>query len=149
MEIDDQVEPLVREALTAVVKCDTERLGQAILAFPSDDAMLKGAHLTTAVALYVLNDVYGRRPTSEEIRAVADKLVEMEDWTDVTSDEVFAFLTAAHDRRRLDEVLPPDRIIPLAYLIAGNLLSSCCDEGEFWFNYLDRAEAVIEATPTS
>lgn len=149
MKIYEQVEPLVREALTAVVKNDAERLERAFLAFPNDDAMTNGARLATAVSLYVLSDVYGRRPTEEELRSVAEKLVQMEDWTDVTSDEVVAFLTAAYDRRRADEVLPVDRIVPLAYVVAGNLLSSCCKDGEFWFNYLDRVESAIEATPTS
>ena len=70
----------------------------------------------------------------------------MEDWTDVTSDEVTTFLTAAYDGTRADQILPTNRIAPLAYLIAGNLLSSCCREGEFWFNYLDRAESALEAS---
>jgi len=146
MRIDDQVEPLVREALTAVVKSDPDRLRQAFTAFPNDDAMTSGARLATAVALYVLNDVYGRRPTPAELRSVADKLVEMEDWTDVTSDEVTTFLTGAYDGARATQVLPANRVAPLAYVIAGNLLSSCCKEGESWFNYLDRAESGLETS---
>lgn len=149
MRIDDQVEPLVREALTAVVKSDPERLRQAFTAFPDNDAMTSGARLATAVALYVLNDVYGQRPTPAELRSVADKLVEMEDWTDVTPDEVTTFLTASYDGARATEVLPADRIAPLAYVIAGNLLSSCCKDGEYWFNYLDRVEAGLEASSES
>jgi hypothetical protein len=147
MRIDEQVEPLVREALTAVVKSDPERLRQALTSFPDDNATIAGTRLATAVALYVLDDVYGHRPTPAELRSVADKLVEMEDWTDVTADEVTMFLVVAHDGTRADRVLPADRITPLAYLIAGNLLSSCCKEGEFWFNYLDRAESALEASP--
>jgi hypothetical protein len=147
MEIDDQVESLAREALTAVVKSDAERLQRAFAAFPDDESMTRGAQLVTAVSLYVLSEVYGRTPTEPELRAVADKVVEMESWTDVTSDEVVSFLTAAYNGTRADQVLPLPRVGPLAYVIAGNLLSSCCKEGEFWFNYLDRAEAVLEATP--
>jgi hypothetical protein len=146
MRIDDQVEPLVREALTAVVKSDPDRLRQAFAAFPDGSAMTSGARLATAVALFVLNDVYGRRPTPAEVRSVADKLVELEDWTDISSDEVTTFLTAAYGGTRADRILPADRIAPLAYVIAGNLLSSCCKEGEFWFNYLDRAESGLEAS---
>jgi hypothetical protein len=128
MRIDAQIEPLVREALTAVVKSDPDRLRRAFEAFPDS------------------HDIYGRRPTLAEVRSVADKLVEMEDWTDVSSEEVTAFLTAAYDGSRADQVLPADRIAPLAYVTAGNLLSSCCKEGEFWFNYLDRAESGLEAS---
>jgi hypothetical protein len=146
MRIDAQIEPLVREALTAVVKSDPDRLRRAFEAFPDSDAMTSGARLATAVTLFVLHDIYGRRPTLAEVRSVADKLVEMEDWTDVSSEEVTAFLTAAYDGSRADQVLPADRIAPLAYVTAGNLLSSCCKEGEFWFNYLDRAESGLEAS---
>lgn len=146
VEIDVQVEPFVREALTAVVKSDAQRLERALGAFPDDEAMTKGARLATAVSLYVLNDVHGGQPNGGELRAVADKLVEMEGWTDINSDEVMTFLAAAYSGRPGTAVLPVDRIAPLAYVIAGNLLSSCCKEGEFWFNYLDRAEAALEAT---
>ena len=146
MRIDDQVEPLVREALTAVVKSDPERLRAAFTAFPDDEATTSGARLATAVSLYVLNDVYGQRPTRAELKSVADKLVEMEDWTDATSEEVVTFLSAAYDGIRADKVLSVNRVAPLAYLIAGNLLSSCCKDGEYWFNYLDRAESALEAS---
>ncbi len=149
MKISSEVEPLVREALTAMVKSDPERLRRAFLDFPNDNAMTAGAEIATTVSLYVLTDVYGRKPSHEEIVAVAEKLVEMEDWTDVTADEVVTFLTAAFDGNPMDQILPLDRIGPLAYLTAGNLLSSCCKDGEFWYNYLDRAEAAIEAATPS
>lgn len=147
MRIDDRIEPLVREALTAVVKSDAERLGRAFLAFPDDHAMTEGARLATAVALYVLGDVYGRTPTSEELRAVGDKLVEMEDWTDITSDEVVSFLTAAYQGRWADEIVLAGRIAPVAYVVAANLLASCGRKGEWWFTYLDRVETALEEAP--
>jgi hypothetical protein len=147
MEIDSRLEPLVREALTAVVKRNPERLQTALASFPDDLSLTKGAQLAVAVALYVLQDAYGRKLTEQEIRAVADKLVEQEDWTDLTSDEIATFLTAAYDRTSADRVLPLDRVGPVAFVLAGNLLSSCCKEGEWWFNYLDRAEAVLESAP--
>ncbi|WP_435123357.1 hypothetical protein [Micromonospora tulbaghiae] len=149
MRIDDRIESLVREALTAVVKSDAERLERALLAFGTDDALVEGVQLATAVSLHVLRDAYGREPDGDEVRAVADKIVEMEDWTDVGSDEVFNFVSAASAGRRADAVLPADRIAPLAFVIAGNLLSSCCKEGEFWYNYLDRIEAQIESATGS
>jgi hypothetical protein len=146
MKISSVVEPLVREALTAVVKGDPERLQRAFLAFPNDEVMTDGARIASAISLYVLFDSYGRRATSEEIRAVAEKVVELEDWTDITSEEVEAFLDAAYKGDKAVQVLPTGRIAPLAYVIAGNLLSSCHKEGEGWWDYLDRAEAAIEAT---
>jgi hypothetical protein len=149
MDIDARVEPLVREALAAVAGKDPERFQQAILAFPDDDAMTKGVQLAVALALYILHDQYGRTPTEEEIHAVANGVAELESWTDVSSDEVVTALTAAINRVRADQVLPLERALILAYVITGNLLASCHREGEKWWDYLDRAEAVIEATPTS
>ncbi len=149
MKIDNEVETLVRETLTGVVKSDSDRFQRALAAFPDDKSTAKAVQLATAVALFVLNDVYGRTPTEAEMRAVADKLVDMENWAGVTSDEVTTFLIAAHHHTRADQVLPLERVIVLSFVLAGNLLSSCCKEGEFWFNYLDRVEATLEAAPGS
>jgi hypothetical protein len=146
MIIDERVEPLVRSTIEAVVKRDMAALQGAFARFPDDESMTYGAQLASAVGLYVLHDVYGREPTAAEIRAVANKLAEMESWTDVTADEVVLFLSAALAGQRADRVLPLERVAILPYVIAGNLLASCCKEGEWWFDYLDRAESAIEAT---
>jgi hypothetical protein len=109
--------------------------------------MTSGYRLAAAVAVYVLEDQYGRQPFAEEIHAVAAKLVELEGWTDVTADEVVKFLTALYAGQRVDEVLPLQRAFLVSYVLAADLLSSCHREGEWWFDYLDRAEAAIEAAP--
>jgi antirestriction protein ArdC len=149
MEIDNQTEPLVREALAAVVGKDPDRLQRAILAFPDSDTMAKGIRLATAVSLYILHDQYGHTPTEAEIRAAATGVADLESWTDVTADEVVAALTAAINRVRADQVLPVERVVILAFVIAANLVSSCHKDDEEWWDYLDRAEAVIQATPAS
>jgi hypothetical protein len=146
--IDDQVEPRVREALTAVAKKDPERLQQAIGAFSDDEAIIKGIRLAAAVALFALHDAHdGRKPTDAELAEIAEDMEEDEDWTDVTSDEIKKFLTAAYDKVQLDQVLPMERVIVLAFVIAANLVASYRGDDEQWWDYLDRAEAVIEATP--
>lgn len=149
MEIDGTVEPLVREALTAVVKRDPDRFAAAVAAFPDGEAIIKGMRLATALSLYALSDHYGRTPTNSEIQAVAAKLVEMEHWTDVTSSEVVATLQAAINNTPADEVLPMERTLIVAYVSAGNLLSSAHRDDEKWWDFLNRAEAAIEATPDS
>lgn len=147
MKIDDRVEQAVRKTLTAVVQRDSDKLASAISSLPGDEATAQGLQLAVALSIFVLRDQYGRNPTDLEIRAVADKLVEMESWTDVTADEVVAALTAAFGRVAVDQVLSPQRALIVSYVIAGNLLSSCHRDDEEWWNYLDRAEAAIEATP--
>ena len=146
MKIDDRIESLVREALTAVVKRDPERLQAAIAAFPDEHALTAGYRLAAAIALYVLQDQYGRQPTPAEVRAVADKLVELEGWTDIQSDEVTRYLTALYGGTRVDEVLLLERAFLVSYVLAGDLLSTCRRKTEDWWDYLDRAEAAIEAS---
>lgn len=146
MRIDDQVEQVLREALTAAVKEDPARLQRAFAAF-SDDDLLQGTRIAAAISLQVLSESYGHSPNAAEIQSVAAKTATMESWTDVSANEVAAFLTAAHAGRKATEVLPANRIAPIAFVLAANLLASCCREGEYWFDYLDRVEAVLEARP--
>lgn len=148
MKIDRQVEPLVREALTAVVKRDPERLARALATFPAGEATVSGARLAMAVALYVLRDQSGQTPTEKEIRVVAGDIAKAEDWTDVTPDEITTALNSALGGVRADSVLPMERILLLAYVIAGYLVSSYRRDDDEWWDYLDRAEAAIEAAST-
>lgn len=148
MEIDSRVEPLVRAVLNAVVKRDAERLQAALTAFPDADKMATGYRLAAAVALYVLHDQYGRQPTPDEIRAVADKTAELENWTDITSNEIRDFLTAIYAQNTTaDAIMPLKRAVLVSYVLTGDLLSSCRRQDEKWWDYLDRAEAAIEAAP--
>ncbi|MEU4562963.1 hypothetical protein AB0F72_31670 [Actinoplanes sp. NPDC023936] len=147
-KIDFSVEPLVREALGAVVGKDLARLQQALGAFTSDEAAIHGLNLATAVSLYVLYDLNeGVRSTNEELAEIAGEVATAEKWVGPAEDEVNKYLQAAHSGTRVDQILPMERVIILAYVIAANLLASYCDEGEHWWDFLDRAEAAIEATP--
>jgi hypothetical protein len=147
MKIDARVETIVRKALTGVIQRDNDKFASAIASFPDDDAVAEGIRLAVALALFVLLDQYGRTPTDTEIRAVSEKVVEMEDWTDVTTDEVFDVIVAAFNHVAADQVLPMQRVIIVPYVTAGNLVSSCHKEGEEWWDYLDRVETAIEASP--
>lgn len=148
MSVDDRVEPLAREALTAVVKRDPDRLDRAFAAFSGEgeEAARAGVRLAMSVALYVLHDQYGGMPPEADLRAVAGKVAEMERWSQVTSDEVVAILTAAAEGTPGDEVLPMERVVVLPFIIAGNFLSGFRRPDENWWDYLDRAEAAIESS---
>lgn len=148
--IDSHVEPLVREALAAVIGQDAERLHRAITAFPDGESVIKGVRLATAVALFALHDRHGpERPTDEKLTEIATGAAEDEDWTDITPDEIVNYLAAAYDKVGVDRVLPMERVVILAFVIAANLVSSYHPAGEEWWDYLDRAESVIEAAPES
>lgn len=147
MMIDARVEPLVREALAAVITKDRGRFQQAIDAFPDDAAMTQGVQLAATVAMYIVEECYGRSPTKEQIRETADDIATVDDWTDIVADEVATFIVAAVDHVRFETVLPIERFVLLSYVMAGYLLSFHRRENEEWWDHLDRAEAVIEARP--
>lgn len=145
--IDESIEPLVREALAAVVGKDAERLQRAITAFPDSESMTKGIRLAAAVALYALLDLHdGQQPSDGELAEIACDITKAESWTDVSSDEIIKYLTAAYRKARVDQILPADRVIILTFVIAANLVASYHDDNEEWWDYLDRAEAALEAS---
>jgi hypothetical protein len=59
-----------------------------------------------------------RRPTDEQLAEIAADAVEDEDWTDVAADEIVRYLAAAYDKVSVDQVLPMERVVILAFVIA-------------------------------
>lgn len=148
--LDDRVEPLVRNALSAAAAQDPDRLADAMLAFSDAVALIKGIRLAAAVAVLVVTDLHhGKRPTAAELAEVAADIAAAEDWTDITADEIVILLTAAYDGKRVDDLLPMDRVIAMSFVVTASLLASYRDDGEQWWDYLDRAEAIIEASLNS
>lgn len=147
MVIDDQVEPLVREALHGAVKRDDDRLSAALRAFPDEGTRTKGLELALAVTAYLLYDMYDGRPSADELRELAGTVADMESWSDLRSGEINTFLTTALDGKPLDTVLPADDVVMLTFIITASLLASRseAEDGKRWFNLLDKVEAAIEA----
>lgn len=147
MKVDDQVEPLVRAVLDAAVNRDGARFEAALQAFPDDDTARKGIELTLAVIGTVLADIYDGKPSPDQLDELAADIAQQEAWLEPRVAEIKIFITTALDGKRLADVLPPESVVILAYLVAANLLASSSDpdKGEWWFNYLDKIEAVIEA----
>lgn len=147
MVIDDRVEPLVRAVLDAAVKRDADRFRAALAAFPDDEATRKGVELALSIIGFVLLDVHEGKPSPDEVQSVAADISRQETWIGPTTDEVATFITALLNGRSLGDVLPSDSVIVLAYAVAANLLASSSkpDDGEWWFNYLDKVEAAIES----
>ncbi|MEH1012762.1 hypothetical protein V6U90_06535 [Micromonospora sp. CPCC 206060] len=146
MIIDDEVEQRVRDALHWVVKRNPNELDRTFATFPEDTARLAALELLIAVITYTVVDAFGYRPSSDEIKVLADEVADLEEWSSVQSSEVAAFIEAVFAGQPLADRLPGDSIFILAFIIAGNLLASHPNkQGEWWFNYLDRVEAAIEA----
>lgn len=149
MEIDDRVEPVVRAVLDAAVHHDSVRFEVALQGFADDASTRKGVELALAICAFVLFDLHDGKPSADQVRELAEEISQQEAWMEPTADEVDAFLTALVNGAPMKDVLPAESVIVLSYLVAANLLasSSNTDEGEWWFNYLDKVEAAIEATP--
>lgn len=149
MNIDERVEPLVRAALDAAVHRDQARFETALGAFEDDSAARKGIELVLAVIATVLVDLYDGTPSASQLDELAADISRQEAWLEPTPSEVRSLLVSVAGGRPLAEVLPPEQTVILAYLTAANLLASGSepDQGEWWFNYLDKVEAALEAAP--
>jgi hypothetical protein len=148
MNIDERVEPLVRQALEGAVKSDENRLDAALKAFPDEATRLAGLRLALAICGAVVLDLYKGQPSGEQRRALAEKVAEMEGWASLTAVDVDTFLTALLAGSPLEEAMDPESVVPLTFIITGSLLSAAPQaEDRYWFNYLDHVEAAIEAAP--
>lgn len=146
--IDFRVEPLLREALGAVIGQDAERLQRAIAAFQDGDNVVYGVRLAAATSLFVLDDLHdGDQATEDDLAEIAGDIASAEGWTDVTGSEILKYLQAAYAGTPVDDVLPPERVLILSLVIAANLVASHHRDDENWWDLLDRAEAAIEAAP--
>jgi hypothetical protein len=145
VQIDDRMEGLVRTTLHAAISRDPVSLRQAISAFPDAATATAGYRLAVTVALVILEDQRGRRPTEAEVRQVADTFAADDDWTGITSDEIVALVSAAHRVVMVDTLLPIERAVFVSYVLAGGLLAAHHRPDEKWWDYLDRIESALEA----
>jgi hypothetical protein len=151
VKIDDRIESTVRDLFNAVVKSKENDFEVTLTELPDSTSREKALELAVAVCVFVVIDTYGRRPTQGEIHEIAQDVVEAGSWVSFTQQEIAAFLTGVLDGKPLTQALGAENAFFLAFIITGILLvaSPKVVEGEFWFNYLDRVEAAIEAAPAS
>jgi hypothetical protein len=143
MNIDTQVESTVRESLAAAVTRNNERLLSAIGSFADGESLTQGLRLAGAVGLYVLYDQYGN-PSESDITEIAREVAAAEQWASVQADEVVSYLGAFSSPTAFSEFFSLPRFVVLAYVITGSLISFFHGPDEEWWDYLDRAEDVIE-----
>ncbi|MEV4386923.1 hypothetical protein AB0J68_14590 [Micromonospora sp. NPDC049580] len=146
MKIDDRVEQLVRDTLHWAVKRRPVEFDEALKAFSDESTRQQAMELLVAVSAFVTADICGGRPSSGQLQELASEVAEAEAWSSASSAEVEAFLAAILTGRSLPDVLPAASAVVLAFVVAASLLSMRPKgEGEWWFNYLDKVEAAIEA----
>ncbi|SCF01529.1 hypothetical protein [Micromonospora chokoriensis] len=146
MKIDERVEQLVRDALHWAVKRQPGEFDEALKTFSDEPTRRSAMELLFAISAFVSADICAGRPSPQQVQQLAAEVAEVEAWSSVTSGEVEAFLDAVLTGRPLSGVLPAGSAVVLAFVVAASLLSlRPKDEGEWWFNYLDKVEAAIEA----
>ncbi|WFE52720.1 hypothetical protein [Micromonospora sp. WMMD1155] len=146
MKIDERVEQLVRDALHWAVKRQPGKFDEALKTFSDEPTRRSAMELLISISAFVSADICAGKPSLPQIRELAAEVAEAEAWTSVTAGEVEAFLSAVLTGRPLSGVLPAGSAVVLAFVVAASLLSlRPKDEGEWWFDYLDKVEAAIEA----
>ncbi|MET8084309.1 hypothetical protein [Micromonospora sp. NPDC005237] len=147
MRIDDEVEVLVRAVLDAAVHRDADRFDSALDALGSSpERLTKAVELTLAVNAAVLFEVHDGPPSHQQVNALARDISHQEQWAEVSVQDVHALLIAVTAGKPVP-VLTNAAGATAVFVVAANLLATASqpDQGEWWFNYLDKVEAAIEA----
>jgi hypothetical protein len=150
MKIDDRIEPLVRSALDAAVKQDEQRFDAALAAFPDGTARLHGLELGVAICGFIVIDAYDGKPSREETRLLAEKVASLSAWAGVSAADADRLLDTILSGKPLADSFDAESAINLIFVVTACILAASekVGDGEWWFNYLDRVESAIEATPT-
>ncbi|MFK3982186.1 hypothetical protein ACI2K4_17635 [Micromonospora sp. NPDC050397] len=146
MKIDDRVEALVREALDAAVKQDQRRFEAGLVRVAEAGLSGKALELLVAITAFIVLDIHSGKPSGGQLTDLANSVSDQEAWVDLAQSEVHAYLGAVVRTEPMAKVLSPQALVVVPYLTAANLLTTVSkpDQGEWWFNYLDKVEAVIE-----
>ncbi|GAA3602172.1 hypothetical protein GCM10022223_17400 [Kineosporia mesophila] len=141
MRIDSQVEPLVREALAAVVARDPARsvVATQTLVDQGDQTFADAVDLCLAVDNHVLLDLYDGPPNLDSIASLADSVVHMEAWADIDRPTAQTFLTALVEQEDPALLLPPADAVEAGFVVGGWLLSAFVPESASWESALDHA----------
>jgi hypothetical protein len=148
MNIDARVESMVREGLAAAITRNSRRLLSAIGAFPDGASLAQGVRLAAAIGLYVFYDQY-RNPSESDIDDIAREVAATEQWANVRTEEVVSYIKMFDDRIAFNEFFSMPRFVVLSYVVTGCLISFFHGPNEEWWDYLDRAEEVIEMAQDS
>ncbi|MGC4875217.1 hypothetical protein ACLQ26_02965 [Micromonospora sp. DT43] len=146
MRIDERVEQLVRDTLHWAVKRQPVEFDEALRAFSDVPTQRSAMELLVAISAFASADICGGEPSPAQIQELSAEVAEAETWSSASAPEVETFLKTILAARPLSGVLPAGSAVVLAFVVAASLLSMRPKgEGEWWFNYLDKVEAAIEA----
>jgi hypothetical protein len=148
MRVDERIEPRLREAYSAVIAKDADRVSAALRGMSNEDtATFLGLGLY--VCGFIVNDIYKESVTDANVRELAEKIIaKQSDWMDIGEPEVVAaFLKAAATGDTRVASLGGEDLTGLTIICGGHLLGYYRLEGQRWYEYLDEIWSAVEAAP--
>ncbi len=150
MQIDEILEPAVREGFAASVAEEPEDLDQAIEAIldRGDDFTIAAFQLAINVNAIILQDIHdGDVPDDDEIADLAADFAEtQEDWSDVSAELATTYMSAALGDQPVLDVMNPRDVATTGLALGGWLLSAFLPDDKEWTDYLDEVLHVLEST---
>jgi hypothetical protein len=149
VRIDDRAEEIVRHLFETVVNEDEAGLDAALRSFPDDETRVAAVRLAVAICQFAVLDENGGMPSDRQLGQLAESLADVASWSIAKPDEVRTFLTGVMRDQPVVPPLDPTVAYALTFIVAGTMLASSAKVGpdEWWFDYLDRVEAVLESMP--
>lgn len=147
MRIDERVEAHVRQAFSAVIARDGERMVEAMRGLDEADSQ-RAVGLALYVCGFVVNDIHRSGATDSEIHELAAQITRSESrWVNLNTAQVATLLRAAAAGDDTFGGLSHADVPGLAFVAGGHLLGAFSYDDQAWHEYLDQIWAVLEAAP--
>jgi hypothetical protein len=138
MKIDERIEEHVREAFSAAIGRDGDRLVAALDGLDERDSQTALA-LGLAVCEFVLNDAFGAEPTPAELSTEAEEMRgDLPELLSLDSrEQIAAFLGTVARGDTAMAGLDAARIVWLTFVCGGYLLGTRSLDDQKWWEYLN------------
>jgi len=138
MQIDPEVERHVREAFSAVLDKDGDRMVAAFRGLDKDQSA-KAVRYIAYVVGFIVNDVFRDGWTRQQIRDLASKIVAAEqDWVDLGGVETVAALLDSTAKGSIGSPsVPREDVVGTLVVCGAYLLGGFRLDGQNWYEYLD------------
>jgi hypothetical protein len=150
VKINPEVERAVRRILAGAVAEEPDRFETGMLALADKGDAFAGEALVLVVAidsaaLFSIHE--GHRPDDEQLRYLATAFEESQAWAQIDHEVALKFLAAIADQIPVQDALPLDDLVEVAFVVGAWLLTAFLPEGKDWTDFLDVLLEKIEATP--
>lgn len=148
--IDPRLEESVRRLCGHALRAELEEFTHGLNRLVTDDMFRDAMTLTYRIATVVtINLCDNQEPAADDLRRIADQAVDVDGGEyGLKPEEVRDFIARVlFAGEPLDSVMEPEDAARLPFIITANLLASTSDfdNGESWYDYLDKVETTIEA----